>query len=493
MKTLSDSEIKRILRDRQIRSMLAYNSHDWHFHTYFAHYIEYPTAPFQHEMIKMTEDDSLDLAVITSFRGSSKSTILSLSYVTWAILGHQKKKFVLLVSQTQNQAKLMLENIKREFECNELLRRDLGPFKERDEWGSSSIVIPKYDARIMAVSKETSTRGIRHGANRPDLIIVDDPDDLSSVNTLDARNKTYDWFNGEILGCGNVNTKVIVIGNLLHENALLRRLKEDIDCGKRSGVYKEYPLINERGKIAWPGKFPNMKAIQKEKLRIGNEVTWKREYELVILPDEGQIIKPKWIKRYDVLPDKSCGFRYIATGVDLAWGQSSSSDYTAMVSAQVFGYGDNLRIYILPNPVNERLSCEQNTKRMKNLSLALSGGEYFTRLVIEDVGYQRAEIARLKSVGVLACGIKPIVDKEERVAIVAPYIETGKVLFPTKGANELINQLLFFKGAKHDDLVDALVYLLLHITQPPKEDKARKHWGMPTFIGTSHRIDDSRY
>jgi len=315
---------------------------------------------------------------------------------------------------------------------------------------------------------------------------------LSSVKTLDARDKTYTWFNGEILGCGNINTKVIVIGNLLHENALLRRLKEDIDCGKRSGIYKEYPLINEQGKIAWPGKFPDRKAIEKEKLRIGNEVTWKREYELVILPDEGQIIKPEWIKRYDVLPDKSCGFRYIATGVDLAWGQSSNSDYTAMVSAQVFGYGDNLRIYILPNPVNERLSFEQNTKQMKNRSYAL-GGDHYTKMIVEDAGYQGTEIVKLKSMGVPTYGIKPIADKEERLAIVAPYIETGKVLFPKKGVNELINQLLFFKGAKHDDLVDALVYLILYITQPPKEDKARKHWGIPTIIGTSHRIDDFRY
>ena len=116
----------------------------------------------------MTEDESIKLAVIVAFRGSAKSTIVTMSYALWSILGIQQKKFVLILSKTQSQAKTHFTNLKRELESNELLRADLGPFKEEsDEWGSFTIVIPKYNARITAASSEQSIRGIRHGESPP--------------------------------------------------------------------------------------------------------------------------------------------------------------------------------------------------------------------------------------------------------------------------------------------------------------------------------------
>ena len=83
-----------------------------------------------------------------------------------------------------------LENLKDEIERNELLRKDLGPFEEReDEWNSSSIVLPLLGARITAASTETSVRGIRHGPHRPQLIICDDIEDLQSVKTRMAATR----------------------------------------------------------------------------------------------------------------------------------------------------------------------------------------------------------------------------------------------------------------------------------------------------------------
>jgi phage terminase large subunit-like protein len=44
--------------------------------------------------------------------------------------------------------------------------------------------------------------------------------------------------------------------------------------------------------------------------------------------------------------------------------------------------------------------------------------------------------------------------------VAARYIKTGVVKFPRKGAEQLITQLLGFGSEKHDDAVDALVYLI---------------------------------
>jgi hypothetical protein len=118
-----------------------------------------------------------------------------------------------------------LANIKRELETNELLKADIGPFEEiSDEWGSNSIVIPKYGARITVASTEQSIRGLRHGEYRPDLVICDDVEDLNSVKTKEGRDKTFNWLVGEVLPIGDQDTKMVLVGNLLHEDSLLMRL-----------------------------------------------------------------------------------------------------------------------------------------------------------------------------------------------------------------------------------------------------------------------------
>lgn len=479
------NDIQLILNDPLLRSNIAYQSHYWCFHTYFAHYVKYETAPFQQELFAITQDTNNKLAVIVSFRGSAKSTIMALSYPIWAILGKQQKKFILLVSQTQQQARLMLLNIRREFEGNRLLKNDLGPFQEEsNEWGTSSLVLPKYDARITAISRGQSMRGVRRGEIRPDLIIIDDVEDLSSVKTRESRDDTYEWLTGDIIPCGDRDTKVIMIGNLLHQDSLLMRLKDGIEDKRLEGVYREYPLVDDKGVISWLGKFPNMRAVMEEKKRIGNNIAWKREYELKILPDGNQLVKPDWIQYYNEIPDSSKGFRYIATGVDLAISERSSADYTAMVSAYIYGFGEHLRIYIVPNPVNERMSFEKTVRRAEKLSSALGNGNY-TKMFIEETGYQGSLIERLKQKGVPSSGIRPVGDKRERLSVVTQYIETGKVLFPKKGAELLIDQLLYFEGAKHDDLVDAFVYLILKITE--QSQKERKVFGPPLIVGTRSR------
>jgi len=79
-------------------------------------------------MFKITEDQTLKISAIMSFRGSGKSTVITLSYPIWAIVGVQQKKFVVIISRTEQLAKLHMSNLKRELESNELLRQDLGPF-----------------------------------------------------------------------------------------------------------------------------------------------------------------------------------------------------------------------------------------------------------------------------------------------------------------------------------------------------------------------------
>jgi len=461
-------DINEVIHNQKLRKQLAIKSHYWFFHIYLSHYVEYPTADFQKEMFSITEDESIQQAVIVAFRGSAKSTIFSLSYPLWSILGKPHMKHVVLLSQTSNQVKMVLKNIRRELENNELLRKDFGKLDVgTDEWKSNSIVIEKYSARISALSTGESIRGIRHLNYRPELIICDDIEDLQSVKSKEMRDKTCSWFLGDVMPIGSENTKVIVIGNLLHEDSLVVRLKEKIKLGEFNGVFRSYPLINDKDEILWPGRYPNDESIKRQKQKIGDEAAWSREYLLKIVSNAERIIHPDWIQYYDHLPDNYEDYlEFIATGVDMAISEEDTADYTAAVSAYVFrGDDEKYKIYIMPNSVNKRMNFYETIECLKSLSITIGKGQR-TILYIEDVGLQRISVEVLTKHGFEAIGVKVgRQSKGMRLSLTSPLIANATIYFPKYGAEDLILQLIGFGFEKHDDLADAFSLLIIKIIE----------------------------
>lgn len=455
--------VNSIISDQPARRQITRESHYWFFHLYFSQYVKFQTADYQKELFAISEDESNKMAIIVAFRGSAKSTIMTMSYPIWAILGKQQKKCIVILSQTQQLVKTHFANIKRELESNELLKSDLGPFQEEsDEWGSYSIVIPRFNAKIIAASSEQTIRGMRHGAYRPDLIICDDVEDLNSTKTREGRDKTYNWFTGEIMPSGDKNTKVIVIGNLLHEDSLLMRLKDHINANKLKGIFREYPLIDADENISWPGKFPSLVDIQEFKNSIPDEKAWQREFLLKIIADADQVIKPEWIQYYDELPTEKNYYRYTSMGVDLAISEKESADYTAMVIGKVYGYEETMRIYILPMIVNERIDFPTTVERVKEIAnTIIDRGNFESKIYVENVAYQKALEQTLDQMNYNVEGISVSgQDKRSRLSLVSHLIKSGKVLFPRNSSEYLINQIVYFGVEKHDDLCDALTLLL---------------------------------
>lgn len=481
MTNINKGQIPNIIKDRKCRIEMARQSHMWFFHIHFAHYITYPTAEFQKQFFALSEDESYNPLAIMAFRGSAKSTIFTLSYPVWSILGKQQKKFVVLLGQTQRQAKQHLINIKRELEGNEVLKADLGPFKEQeDEWGSYSLVLPWYNARISAASMEQTIRGMRHHQYRPDLIICDDVEDMASVKTKEGRDKIFNWICSEIIPAGDLNTRLVFIGNLLHEDSFLMRLKNKIVREEIDGQFVEIPIIKD-DKIMWPEKFKSLEDIRKLEKKISDKVSWEREYMLRIISTSERVIHPEWIQYYDELPpfDNDHNFRFTATGIDLAISQRDTADYTAMVSAHVFGYEDKIKIYIAPNPVNKRMVHKETLDTAMNLSKSLGQGE-MTWILVEDVGYQQAVVQELIRAGYPAKAVKVHgSDKRSRLALTSHLVQNGTVLFPKKGAELLITQMIGFGAEKHDDLADAFSLLVNKIIALDHKEKFIGVW----FVG----------
>lgn len=375
------------------------------------------------------------------------------------------------MSQTIGQSAQLLANVKAEFESNELLRKDFGPFEDPNEvWRSDSLVLPKYGAKIMSASLGESVRGYKHGQYRPQLFIMDDLDDINSIRTKDGRDKTYNFITSEVMPIGDMDTKYIVVGNLLHSDSAVMRFKKEIEEGNRDGIVKEYPFWDKDKKPLWPQKFSTKESVTKLMKRIGNDRIFRQEYLLEIVSDEEQVIEREWIKRYNKIPPFTGNdYRFTAIGIDLAISDKDSACFTSFVAAHVFGREDERKIYMLPHPVNKRMKFPETEDELKSLVESLGGKEKI-RIYVESVGYQGAFAQEMSKQGYYAypVGVNSA-SKRERLLFVSNMVRSHKVLFPKDGTDELEGQLVNFGVEKYNDLADAFSILIKKIMDDDKQ------------------------
>lgn len=468
-----DPIINHLIKDQKMRIKVTTESFLYFFHIYFSHYVTYPTAQFQKEIIALLEDQNNINLFITAFRGSGKSTLVSMAYVIWCILGLHNKRFVIIASQVQNQSQYLLSNIKRELEGNKLLIQDFGPFYENaEEWRLGSLVLSRFDARISAVSISESIRGPRHKELRPDVIIFDDIENLESTKNKDTRDNTWHYINSELFPLGDVHTRRIGIGNLIHPDSTMVRFKNAVTQGRMSGMYREYPLVNDEGAIIWPEKFPDMKALEKFKKEVmANEADWLREYLLKIVPDGDPLITIDDIHYYS---EKELNLRmdtyFNAISVDPAISSSNTADKTGIVIARVFGKKDKLKIYLLPTLVNKRLEMPELIGTISSLYATTGVGD--TRVFIESVALQKGIAQMLQHENIPAEEVTVGgQDKRTRLSLTSNLIKRGQIVFPSTGVEELIRQITLFGTERYDDLVDAFTLLVNKVVAMDLEPK----------------------
>lgn len=403
--------------------------------------------------------------IIIGFRGSAKSSIVNVAFPIWRVVTEQSH-FVLMLADTLPQAKMHIANLKDELETNTLLKNDWGPFEpdfdptEGDgTWTKTDMVLKRYKAKIIARSMGQKVRGSLFKQWRPDTIIGDDLEDMLSVRTKEERDKTYKWLVGEAFASGDQGlTKRVVVGNLLHTDSLMCRLRLDIEKGVRSGKVMTIPLIRDDGRVTWIGRYPTKEALLEKRREVGDLSTWLREFLLKIVPDTGQPVREEWIKFYDELPDTIAAK---GIGNDLAISKKETADFTTFVPAYLGYLKDKPNepfIFVRPT-ICSRLTFRETIDQAKSL-IETHGQDCV--LFVENVAYQAAAIEEMRDREFLpVVDVRPGTDKLARLRAVATHIQSGKVLFSRSGCEDLLIQLLHFGVEAHDDLVDAFVYVVL--------------------------------
>lgn len=165
---------------------------------------------------------------IAAPRGHAKTTVVSLAFILWCAC-FRREPYVVLISDTSDQAGDLLTAIRQELEGNQLLASDFPQIAgERVSakalrWRRHDVTLPN-GVRIQALGAEQKLRGRRNRAERPTLIVLDDIENEELVRSAEQREKRWDWLCRAVLKAGTGSTNVIVVGTVLHHDSVLCRL-----------------------------------------------------------------------------------------------------------------------------------------------------------------------------------------------------------------------------------------------------------------------------
>jgi hypothetical protein len=186
-------------------------------------------------------------------RGSAKSTWSTFAYPLYAAC-HKEEPFIVLTSDTANQAEVYLETIKRELEENAALAAAYpdacgkGPL-----WRGERIRL-RNGVEVASFSTGRKMRGMRSGASRPSLIVVDDPQNKDHIVSELQRSRSWEWLTKDVMNAGSPRTNVVVLGTALHVDCIVCRLqktpgwrtkvfKQVVEWPKRMDLWREWELI----------------------------------------------------------------------------------------------------------------------------------------------------------------------------------------------------------------------------------------------------------
>lgn len=456
-----------------------------------------PTPDFHRELWGYCCSDK-PLVAVAAPRGHAKSTAVSLSYVLAAAL-FRSRTFILLVSDTEGQAKEFLGDIKKELQTNETLIELFGVKKLTKDTETDIIVQMEdgYRFRIIAKGSEQKVRGLKWNHLRPDLIVCDDIENDEIVMNPDRREKFRNWVLKALLPCRSTHGIVRIVGTILHLDSFLARIVplDGDKYSKRDGlkivstnprtmfhgvVYAAHPGsspkdIESLDDVLWPHRLQvaaneaNISTFEFTKqwfwdkyntaVELGAPEGYAQEYLNRPLDDSYTLFR-----RSDFIPITDLEKEQIANGqkplhyycgVDLAISEKERADYSVF---HVVGMDSDGYIYHT-NTLRERLDGKEIVDHITRLQL---------RYNLEWIAIEQDKIgkaigpflreASLKS-GVFPTivPITPSQDKQMRIRSIQARMRMQSIKFD-KSADYypiLEQEFLQFPRGRHDDQVDA--------------------------------------
>lgn len=421
-------------------------------------------------------------------RGHAKSSVVAGVYPLFHLMFDKGVKVIVLVSRTQSHATKLLGTIKDVLDYSQEFRYFFGYWGQQSarKWSNNEIEL-KDGSIIICKGTGQQIRGIKHGNQRPTLLILDDPEDEINTKTSEAMEFNLRWLlQSGVPSLDALRGQICVIGTPQHERCLVETLKDMTGWNTlefRPDMEKKIPLWNE----VWPiSKLVQKKA---ELDSINRLSVFYREYLCQIVGDEDNLFRPQDFQYYDGnIETSQSGLSTLVltslngeevterrpvnvfTGVDPASSTKRTADYSVIFNIAIDK--DNNR-FCLPyyrkraNPLHLADAILDNFRQYKS-----------SKTRIESVGYQEMLRQYIKEqsekLGLFIPGLEvkenPRTSKSYRLESLQPLFANKKV-FMKKTMTALEDELLLYPRGKHDDLLDGFFYANKNAYRPSHDSE----------------------
>lgn len=430
------------------------------------------------------------MVAIAAPRGHAKSTAITYSYVLANILFRQRD-FALIVSETEAQSVLFLNDLKKELQENEDLR-SLFAFRGFVKETESDFIGEFEDGskfRVIAKGSEQKVRGLKWMGKRPNLIVCDDLEGDEQVMNKERRDKFKRWVFGALLPCRSDDGIVRVVGTILHADSFLENVmprehdKRTVTDGlktyslnpKTSWKSTKYKAHNsDFSLILWKSKKSEawLRAERQKYIDQGLPDVYSQEF--LNVPIDGS---RALFKKGDLMPmtesDRGMKLNYFI-GIDLAISDAQRSDYSAFV---VGGMDEN-RIVQVRNVIRERMDGSE----IVDMILALHRTYEPALIIIEDGQIAKTLLSPLReemnrtSTYPHFHFVRASTDKVSRSRPLQARVRAHAVKWEKDSEwwGDFEDEILKFPRGGHDDMVDASSYMMMAVDRmieaPTKEE-----------------------
>ena len=401
---------------------------------------------------------------IEAFRESAKTQIVIRANLLHALTFPQESRsYLVIICATQRTASKKLLDVSREYLASKEMTGLMKSVTENSGLAFEVNYHTGLSVRIEAYGKGAAVRGLSWGSKRPDLVIIDDPQDEEDARSETVTAGDWDWFLSDVYFLGQMS-RIFLIGNNLGERCIIEQIMRSPESLKFTT--RRIPILTPEGQSAWPSKWP-LSEIEKERDKfslLGKIDLWYRNKMCECISPSSQKFKREYFRYYDRTP--SLQDMNIYTTVDLAISQKVNADYSAIVTVGVNSAGHWLVLdveYGRYDPSTTIDAIFSAVRKWKPLTVG-----------IEVVAYQAAlqhflekEMPR-RGIFFRITPLKAEKRKEIRIDAIQPRFALGTVWFQRNAGwlEKIESELLSYPHGAHDDVIDALAYMEQLSTTP---------------------------
>ncbi|WP_417289621.1 hypothetical protein [Corallibacter sp.] len=230
---------------------------------YFPHYCTSESAKFHRDFTRNAIKNAEWYVVLSWARELAKSSTVMMVFLYLVLTG--KKRNILLVSNTFDNAKRLLLPFKSELESNNRIINDYGDQQSIGNWEAHEF-ITKKGASFRALGAGQSPRGTKNDAARPDGVIIDDIDTDEECRNPQRIKDKMAWIEDALYPTRSTSNPLlwVAVGNIIAKFCCITEMAKKAD---------QHDIVNIRdkeGKSTWPAK--NTEALID---RVLSKISWR--------------------------------------------------------------------------------------------------------------------------------------------------------------------------------------------------------------------------